>query len=558
MNNFLKNLALLLIIFSSVKLNAQEIFGNSKLSGIFQSDFQYYNVDTIIGAPIIPEKFRINSFLNLQYSSNNINAGLRYESYLNELNGFDPRYKGNGVANKYVSFKNDQLEATVGNFYEQFGSGMVLRSYWEPNLGYDNAFEGVSIKFKPHSSLQLKGLVAKQRAFFTTGAGIVRGLDAELDLNQVFTKLDSINTNIRIGGNFVSKYQKDEDPSLNLPENVGAYSLRLQLIHKGITFFTEYSYKINDPSNDNRFKYNNGNAFIAQLSYSQKGLGISLSAKRIDNMSFRSDRTASLNNLFINYIPAFTKQHTYNLLATLYPYASQPNGEWAGQAEIIYSIKKGSVLGGKYGTSIAFNSGAAYGLDTFAVDEFRYKSSMSKIGKLYFSDINLEISRKVSSKTKMAFTYANIAYNIDVVQGLRGRGTVFADVFILETNHRFNAKHALKHEIQALFTKQDNGNWLTNLLEYSVSPSYFIAVLNQWNVVDYKSISKKEITIDKAGVATLYRRLNYPIISVGYVKNANRIAVNYGRQRAGIFCVGGVCRNVPASNGLSVSVSSTF
>jgi len=34
--------------------------------------------------------------------------------------------------------------------------------------------------------------------------------------------------------------------------------------------------------------------------------------------------------------------------------------------------------------------------------------------------------------------------------------------------------------------------------------------------------------------------------------------VNYGRQRAGIFCVGGVCRQVPAANGLTLSVTSTF
>jgi hypothetical protein len=45
---------------------------------------------------------------------------------------------------------------------------------------------------------------------------------------------------------------------------------------------------------------------------------------------------------------------------------------------------------------------------------------------------------------------------------------------------------------------------------------------------------------------------------VGYIRGGNRFTVNYGRQRAGIFCVGGVCRQVPASNGLSISVTSTF
>jgi hypothetical protein len=53
-------------------------------------------------------------------------------------------------------------------------------------------------------------------------------------------------------------------------------------------------------------------------------------------------------------------------------------------------------------------------------------------------------------------------------------------------------------------------------------------------------------------------RFHYYNVSVVYVKSATRIALGYGRQRAGIFCVGGVCRYVPASNGLMLSVTSSF
>jgi hypothetical protein len=54
------------------------------------------------------------------------------------------------------------------------------------------------------------------------------------------------------------------------------------------------------------------------------------------------------------------------------------------------------------------------------------------------------------------------------------------------------------------------------------------------------------------------KRIHYFYGSVGYIKNANRFSIGYGRQRAGIFCVGGVCRVVPASNGLTFSMTSTF
>jgi hypothetical protein len=97
-------------------------------------------------------------------------------------------------------------------------------------------------------------------------------------------------------------------------------------------------------------------------------------------------------------------------------------------------------------------------------------------------------------------------------------------------------------EAQTLFTRQDRGNWVTFLAEYTVSPNWFFAALNQYNI----------------GNPDAAARLNYPFVTVGYVKESTRISISYGRQRAGIFCVGGVCRQVPASSGLSVTISTSF
>jgi hypothetical protein len=53
-------------------------------------------------------------------------------------------------------------------------------------------------------------------------------------------------------------------------------------------------------------------------------------------------------------------------------------------------------------------------------------------------------------------------------------------------------------------------------------------------------------------------RIHYVIGTVGYVHESTRFTVSYGRQRAGLFCVGGVCRVVPASNGLTLSFTQSF
>ena len=78
--------------------NPGEIHGN------FQTDVQYYNTDTTIGAPVVPEKVLMNGFANINYTRDNFSCGLRYESYLNALQGFDTRYKGNGFGFRYASY----------------------------------------------------------------------------------------------------------------------------------------------------------------------------------------------------------------------------------------------------------------------------------------------------------------------------------------------------------------------------------------------------------------------------------------------------------------------
>ena len=50
-------------------------------------------------------------------------------------------------------------------------------------------------------------------------------------------------------------------------------------------------------------------------------------------------QTKDLQDVFINYLPALNKTHTYNLVATLYPYATQPVGEVAYQVDFLYTFQ---------------------------------------------------------------------------------------------------------------------------------------------------------------------------------------------------------------------------
>jgi hypothetical protein len=521
-----------------------------EIHGNFQLDAQYYLEDSVIGAPVVPEKFLSNGFGNLNMTMGNFRAGVRYESYLNPLLGFDTRYKGSGITYRYAGYTVGDLDITIGNFYDQFGSGLIFRSYEERGLGIDNAMDGIRLKYNPWNGIYVKGFIGEQRSYFEKGPGIVRGADAEVALSEAIKKMENWKTRLTLGGSVVSKYQKSNNPIYIIPENVLAFATRLNAVRGNYRLYAEYAYKYNDPSLVNATAgnpsgiYKEGQALYINGGYTRKGLGVSLSAKYIDNMSFRSDRNATVNDLNLSFLPAMTKQQTYRL-ATLYPYATQPNGEVGFQGEVFYNIRKETPLGGKYGTDISLNYSRAGGLDTTNTNnELGYTSSFFKPGDdIYFEEVNVEVQKKMSKNFKLIVNYIYTLYDKRVVQNLGDQfGKVYAHIGIVEGQLKINKTNSVRMELQHLYTTQDQQNWAMALIEYSISPNWFFAVFDEYN---YGNDKEDE-------------RIHYPNASFGFTKGANRISLGYGRQRAGLLCVGGVCRNVPASSGFSIAVTSSF
>jgi hypothetical protein len=559
----LRTLAVLLPPLLAAPSEAQE---GSSISGNFSTDAQYYNEDADINAVVPPQRFAANAWMNLIYTYRNVELGGRFESYEPALVGYPAGqpYRGTGLGYRYAKIKVEDLEVTLGNFFEQFGQGMIFRTYEERYLGVDNAMDGVRLKYKPYKGVYLKGVIGRQRFGFengtTKGVGQVRGFDAEVSFYELFDSTWTSANNLILGGSFVSKYQEDLDPLLVLPENVGSWAVRANYTTPRWNLYSEYAYKINDPSGQNGFIYKPGQALLFNATYSTKGLGISAGAHTYDNMFYQSDRAAPTPfDLNINFLPSLTKQHTYNLPATLYPYATQPNGEVSTQGELFYKWKKGTKLGGKYGTRVALNYSVAWSLDSTALNDLTtsrqgYSTNFFSPGEeVYFQDFNIEVRKKLSDNWELGITYIDLIYDIDVIQGKPGKPLVYADMLILEGLHNLSDKNSVRFEVQHLNTKQDQGNWATALVEFTFSPHWFVAAMDQYN---YVTLDDTFLQDGKEEVEP--QRLHYPIGSAGYIRGGNRFQVNYGRQRAGIFCVGGVCRAVPAANGLTFSITSTF
>lgn len=543
--------------FSSLALAGFGQIGAGSITGNVESTFQYLNADSLISANQPESKGLLSTYANVFYTNGNFKAGARLESYLPRINGYPDRYDGTGLGMRYVGYANSFVDVTIGNFYEQFGAGLLFRSYEDRALGYDNNMDGMRLVVRPAKGVTLKGVYGQQRLSFTDGrvikaSGIVRGVDAEVHLNELLDSLmkDS-KLDVVLGGSFVSKYQRDDNPTLILPQNVGAYGGRLGLRYGRFNFSAEYAMKENDPSEDNGNIYNRGHAALLNLGYSQKGFGIVLSAKSVDNMSFRSDRTKSLQDVLINYLPAMNKTHTYNLVATLYPYATQPLGEVAYQAEVLYTFAKKTMLGGKYGMPVNFNFSTTYGpihhtsgINPADSTGITYTGRLFDASSLqYWQDININVTRKFNPSLSMIFSYFNIRMNNDISKVADdAHGIIESHIGVVEVNYKINKKHSIRAEAQALFTKKDRGNWATAVVEYNISPNWFFSVMDQYNY----------------GNPNEALQIHYVIGSCGYIRGASRFMVSYGRQRAGLFCVGGVCRFVPASNGLTLTFTQSF
>ncbi len=548
--------------------------GNSPIptvSGNVGILWQSYSEDSLIGAVVPPAKSGYNAFANVNYNQGNFSAGIRYESYLNAIIGFPGRFDGSGLGYRFARYSDAEkgIDITIGNFYDQFGSGLVLRSYELRDLGIDNALDGFRLILNPTPGVKVKLLYGKQRLDFEdgliNGPGIIRAADAELDVNAIIDKWQEKATKITLSGSFVSKFQAGAPFSVDslilaMPENVGAWSGRMRAVRKKWSLDLEYAGKVNDPSADNGFTFRRGEAFMATMAYSQKGFGMLVSAKMVDNMSFRSDRDLQLFDVPINFIPAITQQHTYNLAGTLYPYATVISGETSASADLFYTLPKGSTLGGKYGTKLAFGFAAANSLDTSPYPETNQASAIYGFERqswgpgdeLYVRDFNFSASRKLNKKWQAKYTYFHFDFNtLTTPVTTDYKGIVNADIHVLETQVRLRPKQSLRTELQGLWVGkdvtnpdllQDKGHWATVLAEYTWSPHWSISLLDQYNY----------------GNNIVDKRIHHVFGTVAYIDGPHRLSLGYGKRREGIFCIGGVCRATPASNGFEINFSSRF
>ncbi|MBO8465754.1 MAG: hypothetical protein IAB93_07155 [Bacteroidetes bacterium] len=514
------------------------------LSGSFETNTIYYTTDKGLynaivnnGAgmpPVTPEgHFGSNNYLKLDYTRGRLSVGIQLEGYLPALYGYDIATYGEGkkfmLANKYIRWQDDNFTVHVGDIYEQFGSGLIFRSYEDRALGFNNSLEGVFASYNFNNYVTLKGLYGRPRLYDYYADSWVRGADLSLSINDMFNSYDWL---LSLEGSYINRYQNKGNFTQEFitTTNTNMYSGRLNFEYSGFYLSGEYVGKSKDLYMGEMIP---GNAILAEAGYTGNGLAILGTFRRIDGMTtpltYGNGDNASMlgtgNNL--NFIPALTRQYTY-LLTNLHPYITESNGEIGGQFDAYYSMRSKNDRRKRWSFHLNFST---------------YYSLASHTGesKMMWQDLNFDVERQWNRKLKTTFLYSWQQNNSHA-----GYQTPFkSHIFVYDMTYKINTYNSFRLELQYLYSpeknymaEQNEGDWVAALFEYNLAPRWSFYVSDMYNID--------------------WTKVHYYNVGFSYSKGRTRIQLSYGRNRAGYICSGGVCRYTPAYTGFNLSLTSAF
>jgi hypothetical protein len=564
--NIKKYFLLLCATFSVAYAQEKKDYG--RIFGGFETNAQHYL--EFVNDEEDPEYNRSNNYLQLNYEISKWSFGLQAESYVNKaLLNYYPGFDGTNVATYYAKYKSKMFEATAGYFYEQIGSGMILRAWEDRALGINTALRGGRIVFNPYDNIKLKAFYGQQRTGFDVSKGKLYGFDIEANLSNWlgFEKSD-----LDFGFSTVNRIERIDKSMVPNPEfdkTTYAYSFRTNFSHDIFYSSLEANYKSKDAvlsriSNEisNNF-IKDGNAVQLNMGIAKEGLGIDLTLRRTENMLFTSERIPDAVGLnqssldyfdkVINFTPALTKQHHSNL-ANIYVYQAQSgvefksneimkSGETGGQIDIVYEFKKKSKIGGKYGTKLALNYSNWYNLPgTYRAIPSQYETKFFGVGEKYFSDVNFEVKKQINENLRTSFLYANQYYNKPWVED--ASEDVKTNIVYGEVIYNFTKSRSLKVDLEHMWADADFKNWAGGSAEFNFNDKLSFFAMDMLNYGNTKTEGEN--------------KKHYVTIGGAYRKGSSRLSLSYGRQRGGLVCVGGVCRFVPESTGLSLSFNTSF
>lgn len=553
-------LLVLTALVAALTASAQIQFGEKggyMTIGLESNNILYVN-DAKLGTTY-PSKFGSNDYLKLDYVNGRFSVGVQGEAYLPALQGYDD-LRNNGfdkpkvmLASKYIQWQDANYSVMVGDVYDQFGNGLIFRSFEDRQLGINNSIEGGRVTATFGNIVSVKALFGRPRLYSSANGysrgwigsqyarSTVGGADLSVSLSDI---IGSEELMMSIEGSYVNRrerldrelngmnYGTDYFPYFELTSpDLNMYSARLNLDYKGFTLRGEYAGKGKDISSGAVLgKAAKGSAVLAELGYNVGGLSVSAQVRRLEMMGTPLSLYGNLGVMgnTLNYLPALTRQHTY-MLAALNPCQMNAEGELALQADIYYTLRS------KQSRQRYWNFHANYST------AYTLKAYQTASGKreLLWSDVNVDVERQWNKQWKTTLMFSRQEWNTSHGQGPALPSTTFAsNIFVGDVMYKINKKFSLRMEAQYLLSNDYEGDWVAGLVEFNVAPHWSVFFSDMYNLGTTKT--------------------NYYNGGLSFTHNRTRVQVSYGRNRAGYVCSGGVCRYQPAYTGVNLMLTTSF
>ena len=549
-----KLIVLASLLVCGVTLSAQE---KGYLTGSLESnDYSYVN-DEKSGALAGDDRFGSNNYLKLDYYNGKFTAGMQIEGYLPGSVGYPSELTGINLSNIYATWMDEDFSVTAGTFYEQFGSGLLFRSWEERALGLNNAVTGARFTYNYRDVVAFKAMWGLPRfgmGVFTNNTSRantitntetqVRGADLSFALSNL---LNWDNTYLALEGSVLNRYEPISSDLIDeggKPNSLG-YSGRVNFESNGFFAKAEYVsagkkyFRNYDKNAENWYLQKNGNAQLLEFGYNGRGLGLTVTGRRLEWMNSQIiSGNVSTSNL-MNYVPAMCTQYTY-MLTTFHPYSPQTglvqqnfinSGEMGGQIDAFYNFRRGTALGGKRGMRVHANFSTYYAIA---------KDGTFQAGNLLFRDFSIDIEKQWNKKFKTILLYSmqqnNDTYGADPAQVLT-QNIVVADLLYKWTQN-FSTRLELQYLHANETLKNKDKDWMAALLEVNFAPHWSIFGSDMYNHGSTK--------------------VHYYNAGVSYNKSRTRVALGYGRYKQGFICSGGVCRTIPAYTGANLTITTSF
>lgn len=529
------------VFFLSVVLTSRaENRNDGYVTGGFETNTNLYHDDARTSATVPDGKFGSNNYLKLDYYNRKFSAGVQMEAYAPALVGYSSDLKGAALTNYYVNWDDDDFSITAGTFYEQFGSGLLFRTWEDRALGLNNALMGARVKYSYNDIVNVKAIWGMPRFGMKFSQTQVKGADIGFVLSNL---INIDNTYIALEGSVLDRYEAlDADRVADgCRPNTTGWSARLNAESHGFFLKGEYVdagekyyYNTSYSGAGEMYLRKRGNAQLVETGYNGHGLGVNLSLRRLEWMDSKVVTDASSNVNMLNYVPALCTQYTY-MLTTLHPYGARTgevssrftnSGEIGGQIDVFYNVKRGTWLGGKRGMRLHAN---------FSTYHTIKEEGTFRPGNLLFRDISVDVEKQWTRKFKSTLLWS---YQEFTPSYGASRTTWLSNIMVADLLYKFNSSFATRMELQYLVTYEDQKDWMAALVEVSFAPRWSIFASDMWN----------------HGMT----KIHYYNGGISYTKSRTRLSVGYGRYKAGYICSGGVCRQIPAYTGANVSLVMTL